>query len=445
MTKQTSTSKDICKTLLDYALNEAPTGAKARVVMGESGKKSVGVLNGKPQSYDNAQTRSVSLTVYIGQQKASASSEDFSDAALKKLAHETVLMAKATPANKDAMLAAKGQFLENVEELAKPLDLHDDGPHPDVTELQNMAFALENAAKATKGVRCKSVNTSFNYSTTTVLTSEGFNAQVKSTSFVPMLQTIAGEGGTQTTAYSYRVCRHREDLPAMETIGKEAAEKASAKQGAKPVPSGKMTILFDREVSPDLLGMFAGAISGMAVDKGTSFLKDSMGEQVFAKGITLTDDPTIPRGLGSDPCDSQGIPTKKLDLVKDGKLQHWLLSLASAKRLGLEPNGRGDGVTNLVMQPGTTSRDDLIAGVEKGILVTGMIGHSSNLTTGDFSRGAEGFLIENGKITQPVHEITIAGNLKDMFLNMTPADDLKLDLSIAAPTVRIEGMTVAGK
>ena len=438
-------SKQICKTLMDYALAEAPTGAKARVIMGESGKKSVGILNGKPQSYDNAQTRSVSLTVYIGQQKASASSEDFSDAALKKLAHETVLMAKATPANKDAMLATKGQYLEDVEKHAEPLDFYDKGPHPDVTELQDMAFAIENAAKATKGVRCKSVNASFNHSETTVLTSEGFNVQLKSTSFVPMVQAIAGEGGTQTTAYSYRVCRHREDLPNMEDIGKEAAEKAAAKQGAKPIPSGQMTILFDREVTPDLLSMFAGAISGMAVDKGTSFLKDSMGQQVFAKGITVTDDPTIPRGLGSDPCDSQGIPSQKLDLVKDGVLQHWLLSMASAKRLGLEPNGRGDGTTNLIMQPGTTSRDDLIKGVEKGLLVTGMIGHSSNLTTGDFSRGAEGYLIENGKITQPVHEVTIAGNLKDMFLNMTPADDLKLDLSVAAPTVRIEGMMVAGK
>lgn len=438
-------SQQLCEQLLADALKYAGTGAKAKVTMGESGKKAVGVLEGKPQSYDEAQTRAITLTVYLGQQKASASSEDFSPEALQKLAAETVAMAKATPPNKDAMLAQKGQFMENVADEAAKLDLYDNSPHPSVTHLQDMAYALEVAAKSVSGVRCKSVNTSFNYATTTVLTSEGFYAQVQSTSYVPMVQTIAGTGATQTTAYGYRVCRHRDDLPDMAKIGREAAEKATAKQGAKPIPSGKMPIVFDREVSPDLLGMFASAISGMAVDKGTSFLKDSMGKQVFAKGITLTDDPLLPRGLGSDPCDSQGIPSEKLDFVQDGILQHWLLSLASAKRLGLTPNGRADGVTNFYMQKGKISRADLIAGIKKGLLVTDMIGHANNLTTGDFSRGASGFLIENGKITQPVHEITIAGNLKDMFLNMTPADDLKLDFSIAAPTVQVEGMMVAGK
>jgi len=441
----TQNSNQICDFLLNEALKTAGSGAKAKVTMGESGKKAVSVLEGKPQSYDEAQTRAITLTVYLGQQKASASSEDFSAEALQKLAAETVAMAKATPPNKDAILAQKGQFMEDVASAAAKLDLYDNSPHPNVTQLQEMAYALETSAKSVKGVRCKSVNTSFNYSTTTILTSEGFQAQVKSTSYVPMLQTIAGAGNTQTTAYGYRVCRHRQDLPDMAKIGLEAAEKAAAKQGAKPIPSGKMPILFDREVSPDLLSMFASAISGMAVDKGTSFLKESMGKPVFAKGITLTDDPLIARGLGSEPCDSQGIPAEKINFVENGVLQHWLLSLASAKRLGLQPNGRADGVTNFYMHGGQTTRKDLIASVKKGLLVTDMIGHSINLTTGDFSRGASGFLIENGQITRPVHEITIAGNLKEMFLNLTPADDLRLEFSIAAPTVRVDGMMVAGK
>lgn len=439
-------SKQICKKLMDYALEAAGEGAMAEVALSEGSKKSVGILGGKPQSYESAKSRGISLTVFIGTKQASASSENFNDAALKTLAEETAEMARFTPENRDAFLAKPGQFITDADARAKALELADDkASEMTVTDLQKIAYGMEKAALAVEGVtKCKTVEVKTSEGTMTIMTSEGFEASVPSTSYVAFLNVLAGKGSEQTSEFGFEVRRHFKDLPDLEKLGRETAEKAVEKVGAKPIKSGRMPVVFDKDVSGDLLDMFASAISGMAVDKGTTFLKDAMDEKVFADVVTIVDDPTIPKALGSDPCDADGIASEPLTLVEGGVLKTWLLSLASAKRLGLAPNGRADGTTNLYMKAGTTSRDELIGGIERGFLVTGMIGHSLNLTTGDFSRGAEGFLIENGKITKPVSEVTIASNLKDMFLNMTPADDLEMEMATNAPTVLIKEMTVAG-
>lgn len=439
-------SKDTCKKLMAYALEAAGEGAQAEVVMSEGSKKSVGVLVGKPQTYESAKSRGISLTVFIGTKQASSSCENFTDDALKTLAEETAEMARFTPENRDAFLAKPGQFITDVEARAKALDLADETARElSVKDLQDMAYKLENAALSVEGAkRCSAVEVKTNSGHITIMTSEGFEACVPSTSFIIHLNVLAGEGDDQTSEGDAAVKRHFDDLPDLEKLGRETAEKAVKKVGAKPLKSGRMPVVFDREVAAELLDMFSGAIAGMAVDKGTTFLKDAMNEKIFSDLVTIEDDPTIPRALGSDPCDSDGIESTPLTLVENGVLKHWLLSLASAKRLNLEPNGRGDGTTNLYMKPGKAKRDDLLASVERGFLVTGMIGHSLNLTTGDFSRGAEGFLIENGKITRPVSEVTIASNLKDMFLNMTPADDLEMEMATNAPTVLVKEMTVAG-
>ena len=439
-------SKEICTKLMNYGLEAAGEGAKAEVVLSEGTKKSVGVLGGKPQSYDSAKSRGISLTVFIGTKQASASSENLTDAALKTLAEETAEMARFTPENRDAFLANPGQFITDADARTKALKLADEtAKELTVTELQEMAYKLENAALSVKGAtRCSDVSVKTSASRVTIVTSEGFQASVPSTTFIVSLNVLAGKDAEQNSEGDAGVTRFFADLPDLDKLGRETAEKAVKKVGAKPIKSGRMPIVFDKDVSGEFIDMFASAISGMAVDKGTTFLKDAMGEQVFPEGVTIVDDPTIPKALGSDPCDSDGIASDPLTLVENGRLKTWLLSLASAKRLGLEPNGRADGTTNLYMKAGTLSRDDLIGDIERGLLVTGMIGHGLNLTTGDFSRGAEGFLIENGKITQPVSEVTIASNLKDIFLNMTPADDLEMEMATNAPSVLIKEMTVAG-
>ncbi len=436
--------KQICESLIGF-VKEIAADAEVTAVISETGDKTINVMAGNPQFFENSTIKKVVLTVMINQQVGGAFSEDLSTEALRTLATETVAMALAAPANKDAIIATDGEYMTDATARAETLDLFDTTTNLDVAKMQEMAITMENAALAVAGVtKCSTSRVAFKFSHTTIVTSAGFEVSTSDTCYMAVVSVIAGDGDTQTEHYSYDSKRHLADLEDMAAIGKKAGEGAVAKQGAVQIPSGNMPVVFDHTIAPQLLTMFAEAINGMAVAKGETFLKDSIFQPVFAEGITIVDDPTIPRGLGSTPCDKQGVESEPLTLVSDGILQSWLLGLASAKRLGLTSNGRSGGTTNLHMQAGNTSRDELIAGIEYGVLITDMLGHSSTLSTGDFSRGASGFLIENGKVTTPVDEITIAGNLKDMFLNMLAANDLKMDGDVNAPTVKVASMAVAG-
>jgi PmbA protein len=286
-----------------------------------------------------------------------------------------------------------------------------------------------------------------------VVASNGFSATYRRTGSSVTAVALAGEGtGMERDYYMHRAV-HAGDLEPAADIGRQAGERAVRALGARKIKSCQVPILFDRRVSGGLLGHLAGAINGQAIARGTSFLLDRLGEQVFAAGIEVIDDPRRVRGLASAPFDGEGLPAKPLTLVDDGVLQQWLLNLATARQLGLESNGRatrsigsspGAGSTNLYMKPGPVSRADMIAGVERGLLVTSLIGQGVNLITGTYSRGCTGFWIENGGIAYPVSEITIAGNLKDMFRQAQPADDLEFRAGVNAPTIRIDGMTIAG-
>lgn len=253
--------------------------------------------------------------------------------------------------------------------------------------------------------------------------------------------------------YDFSSARFLEDLEAAEEIGKRAGEKAVRRLGARKVKSQAVPIVYDPRVSNGLLGHFAGAISGASVARGTSFLQKKMGEAVFAGGVRIIDDPLKKRGLRSKPFDGEGVQTTRQAIVEDGVLKTWLLDISTAKQLGLKSTGhasRGTGAppspgpTNLYMEAGSLSPEDMIGDIESGLYVTEMIGMGVNGVTGDYSRGASGFWIEKGKLTYPVSEITVAGNLKEMFANLTPASDLTFRYGMNAPTLRIEGMTVAG-
>jgi PmbA protein len=264
---------------------------------------------------------------------------------------------------------------------------------------------------------------------------------------------LAGGSDGMERDYDYSSAVYAADLRSPEDIGRSAGERTVKRLGARKMPTGKLPVVFDPRVSGGLLGHLAGAINGASIARGGSFLKDKMGQQVLPKGFTVIDDPHRQRGLRSKPCDGEGLANQRRAFIEDGVLTSWVLDLRSARQLGLESTGhasRGTGgppspsITNFYLEPGKLSRQELIADIKQGFYVVELIGMGVNGVTGDYSRGAAGYWIENGEITFPVNEMTVAGNLKDMFLNLIAADDLVFRTGVDAPTLRIEGMTLAG-
>jgi PmbA protein len=307
---------------------------------------------------------------------------------------------------------------------------------------------------AVKGVtNSEGGGASFSRAGVALATSEGFYGRYAGTSHGIGVAVLAGEGTGMERDYDHASARHAADLRSAEEIGRTAGERAVARLNPRKAKSQSVPVVFDARESGGLVGHFAGAISGSAIARGVSFLKDKMGEEIFAPAISIIDDPHRLRGLRSKPFDGEGVANQRRALIEKGRLTTWLLDCASARQLGLETTGhaaRGTGgpphpaVTNLYMQAGTLSPDELIADIEQGFYVTELMGMGVNGVTGDYSRGAAGFWIEKGKITFPVSEVTIAGNLKDMFRNLTAASDLVFRHGTNAPTLRIEGMTIAG-
>jgi PmbA protein len=325
---------------------------------------------------------------------------------------------------------------------------------PTAEELAKSAAEAEEAALAVAGVtNSGGASASWGRSGMALVTSEGFSGSYSGTSFSVSASVLAGEGTGMERDYDYSSVRHLADLGSPAIIGKSAGDRAVRRLGPRKVKSQAVSIVYDPRVSAGLVGHFAGAISGAAIARKTSFLQHSMGKRVFAEGIEIVDDPHRKRGLRSKPFDGEGVQNRLTRLIEDGMLTTWLLDTSSARQLGLKTTGhaaRGTGgppspsVTTLDLTPGKLSPDELIADIEQGFYVTEMIGMGINGVTGDYSRGASGFWIENGKLTFPVSEITVAGNLKDMFLNLTPANNLVFRDGTNAPTIRVEGMTVAG-
>ncbi|MGB2152159.1 MAG: TldD/PmbA family protein, partial [Parvibaculales bacterium] len=289
--------------------------------------------------------------------------------------------------------------------------------------------------------------------TTALVTSHGFEGAYTSTSFSTSCAVIGGEGEAMERDYASHTARHLEDLDAPEDIGARAGERTIKRLNPRKMESTKTNVVYHPRVSASLLGHLSAAISGSAIARGTSFLRDQMGQQVMSKAITIHDDPLRPRGLRSAGFDGEGVKTEKLTPVDKGVLQCWWLDSAAARQLESETNGRAargiggppsPSATNLYMQAGEESVETMLKNIGTGFYVTELIGMGVNGVTGDYSRGASGFWIENGEIAYPVSEMTIAGNLKEMFLHMTPADDLQFRRGVNAPTILVEGMALAG-
>ena len=432
--------------LVDLALKAGADKADAVVVRSRS--TGVTVRLGKVEGTSAAENDDFSLRVFVGQKVASVSANPGFD--LKVLAERAVAMAKVSPEDPFATLADPAMLAR------EPLDLDlFDATEIPAAELTAAALEAEAAALAVKGVT-NSVGASagFGMGGLVLVTSHGFSGAYTASRFSRSASAIAGEGTGMERDSDFDSSLWFADLRSAADIGREAGERAVRRLNPGRLDTASnVTVVFDPRVARGFVGHIAGAINGASVARKASFLRDRMGEQVLKAGLTITDDPLIVRGSSSRPFDGEGVRGEKLAMIEDGVLKHWFLSTSTGRELGLPTNGRGvrggnqvsPASTNLALEPGDMSREDLIRSVGNGIYITELIGHGVDMLTGDYSRGASGFRIENGELTGPVTEFTIASNLKDMFMRVTPASDIDRSFGIAAPTLAIEGMTVAGR
>lgn len=410
---------------------------------------SVAVRDRALEDVDNSEGKDIGLRVMIGQRQACVSSSDVSSLSIDKLAERAVAMAKLAPEDPYCGLAP----VELLQTEKPDLQLFDSAQMTPA-KLKSRALEVEAASSAVKGVsRAEGSSASWSSSAIYFKTSHGFEGGWRSSRHGLSGVAIAEKDGGMERDYAYEGARWLEDLPTPESIGHEAGSRVVARLGASQMKSGAMPVVFDRRVANALIAAIFGAISGASIARGTSFLKDKMGEQIFATGINVIDNPLIVRGHGSRPWDGEGVATKQHEIIKDGKLTTWLLNCGTAKQLGLKTTGhamRGIGgppglsSTNSWLEAGPQTPEELYKQMGNGLLISEMFGPSLNNNTGDYSVGVAGFEIKDGERGSPVNEITIAGNLLDVYRSLIPANNLKFDGSKCAPSVLVEGLTLAG-
>jgi PmbA protein len=428
---------------------EAGADAADAVVAADAATE-VSVRLGALEDVGRSEGNELGLRVFVGRRSASVATSDLSDDSMAALVERAVAMARAAPEDPWAGLAPADRLLHG----APPqLDL-DDGGSDDPAALKALALAAEDAARAVAGVtNSEGGAASASRHVWALATSTGFAQAYATTGYGLSASVLAGEGAGMERDYAHHAARHRRHLDDPQEIGRRAGERAVARLAPGRLASGPMPVVFDPRVGGSLLGHLVGAIAGQAIARKTSFLLDALGTQVFAPGIEVHDDPHRPHGLRSRPFDGEGLPVSPTALIADGMLETWLLDSAAARQLGLEPTGHaargvngapGVSTGNLYMAAGHVPVETLLADVGDGVYVTELIGQGVNGVTGDYSRGAAGFRIVGGALAGPVAEFTIAGNLRDMFAQLTPANDLQFRYGINVPTFRVDGMTIAG-
>jgi PmbA protein len=411
---------------------------------------SIEIRDGAVEESESSEGDDMGLRVLVGRRSAVVSTNDMSDSGTAALAERAVAMARVAPDDKYAGLADESELAREFPDL----DLIDRAL-PTVAELEQLARRAEEAGLAVKGVaKSGGASASAGIGGMVLVTSHGFRGAYLGSSHGVSMTAIAGEGTGMERDYDYSSVRHASDLESPEKIGRTAGERAIARVNPRKVTTRKVPVVFDTRVASSLVSHLASAVNGASIARKTSFLKDKMGAKLFADGIRIVDDPLRKRGLRSHPFDGEGVAGKKLALIDDGVLRSWILDCATARELGLKTTGHASrgvssvpspSASNVHLEAGTLSPDELIADIKDGFYVTDMIGMGVNMVTGDYSRGASGFWIENGKRTYAVSEVTIAGHLFDIFRTLTPANDLDFRHGINSPTVRLEGLTVAGQ
>ena len=439
-------AKMIAETLVERGIAASATAADALY----AGERSSGVQVrlGELEGVSRSEGEEIGLRLFVGTQSATAASSDLSDEALVSLVDRCLAMAREAPEDPYAGLAPTELLHRGV---LPSLDA-EDPLEPDPAELRARALEAEHAALAVPGVTNSSgASASASASIIALATSGGFSGAYQTTGHGCSATVVAGEGATMQRDYAWHSARHLQDLDSAAEIGRRAGERAVARLNPTRPRPGLYPVLFEPRVASSLLGHFAGAIAGSAIARKTSFLEDKLGSQVFAPGVMIVDDPLRSRGSRSHPFDGEGVRVARAELVADGVLTSWMAESASARQLGIAPTGHaargvggapGASPSNLYLAAGPRSPEELLAAHSEAVLIVELIGHGINLVTGDYSRGAAGFMVRNGEIAEPIAEITVASNLAEMFATLEPASDLEFRRGIDSPTILIPEMTI---
>ncbi|WP_375254600.1 TldD/PmbA family protein [Yoonia sp.] len=446
----TQSLSDLSEQILAAARAAGADAADAIAVDGTS--QSITVRAGALEQAERSEGVDIGLRVFVGQRQACVSSSDTKPATLSQMAERAVAMAKEAPEDPHAGLADPAQLTTRT--ATEKLELFDPSDEPDPAALQDDAMRAEAAAMRVDGIaQVQSASAGYGRRRVHLAASNGFSAGYARSDRGISCVAISGTGAGMERDYDYDSRVFQADLRDAEEIGRIAAERAVARSGARKPKTGAYPVLFDERVASTLIGSLLQATNGMMIARGSSWLRDAIGQQVLPSGLTVIEDPHRARVTGSRLFDAEGLPTQKRAIVDDGVLTGWTLDLATARQLGMQSTAnaaRGTGappspsLTNVALTQGEKSRADLIAEMGTGLLITSMIGSTINPNTGDYSRGAAGFWIENGEITHPVNECTVAGNLRDMLKTIIPANDGRRHLSRVVPSLLVEGLTLAG-
>lgn len=446
----TQTPEMLAQSLLDAALKAGADAADAVAVTGTS--LSIQVLNRKLEQAERSEGTEIGLRVILGQRQACVSASDTNPDTIREMAERAVAMAREAPDDPTIGLADPSQLVQSWDIAA--LDMHDLGDEPNPAVLEEIALQAEAAALAVGGIaQVQSASAGYGHRTRHLAATNGFSGGYTRTDHGLSCVAISGEGLAMERDHYGDMRIHRSDLMAADKVGRIAAERAVARAGARQPKTGTYPVLFDERVASSLIGHLLQASNGSAIARGASWLRDALGEQIFPASLSLIENPLRPRASGSRPFDAEGLPAQQRAIVDGGVLTGWTLDLATARQLGLQSTGnaaRGlssppsPSVSNVALTQGDQTRDDLISAMGTGLLITSMIGSSINPNTGDYSRGASGFWIENGEISFPVNECTVAGNLRDMLKTIVPANDAELHHSRVVPSLLVERMTLAG-
>jgi PmbA protein len=442
---------DALNFLRDLLERAKAAGADAAdVVLAARRSLNVACRLGNRETLERAEMVDLGLRVFVGRRQALVSTSDLSPRSLALLVERAVAMVARVPEDPYCGLADPAAVVD----AAVDVDVFA-AAEAGVEDLTERALAAETAALAVPGVtNSEGADAAWGTDALAIAATNGLAQEFRRSWRSLAVSVLAGAGTAMERDYEYATAVGAEPLPSAEELGRSAGRRAVARLDPRKVRTAQVPVVFEPRTARSLLGHLATAINGGAIARGTSFLRNKLGQPVFAPGVTVVDDPLRPRGLKSRPFDGEGIPARSLALIEDGTLRFWLTDLASARQLGTETTGRASrsasslpspAATNLYLAPGSAAPDALIADIADGLYVTELIGFGVNGVTGDYSRGASGFRIENGALSHPVSEVTVSGNLVEMFRRLIPADDLAFRYGVDSPTVRVDGMTVAGR
>ena len=434
--------QEYLKSKASYCLDLAKKlgATDASVTVGNSISESVSFRNRVLDESNRSDSLAISIETYIGKKRSSISSSNLLDENLKTLISKCFETTKITPEDEFNSLPDKDLLAGEI----KNLNLYDES-HLENDKKIDYLRELEEAASIDKKIVNTESGFTENKSNFILANSDGFCNGYRSSSFSASCVTVAKDENSMERDYEFTSKCHLNDIIDPKNLGKIAAEQTIKKLSPKKIGSDKISIIFDKRIAKGLLSSFASAISSSAIARGTSFLKDKIDQQIFSSSINIFDKPDLVKGMGSQCFDSEGVKSEALKLVERGFLKEYLVDTYNGKKLNLRSNGRSGGSTNLYFENGQISLEELLKTHSRSLYITETIGHGTNLVTGDYSVGANGFLVENGELKYPVSEITIAGNFNDMFKSITLANDLDFKYSVNSPTMMIEGMTVAGK